>query len=178
MKEIIKNIFNKVEFKIIIGTVYLASLIFSIFPENIISYLGLLSFKQNYQFIISLIFIILTCYYISMIIHFLLDKIKNKLLTKKLRRMMKKISPDEKKYLMKFYNNDSKIFNTSTIFDMSDAIVNLLQSKRIINIGSSLSVAYTEFDYYLQPWALEYLNELLNDGKIKINGNTFEWNDN
>ena len=47
MKEIIKNIFNKVDFKIIVGTIYLASLVFSLFPDNIINYFGLLSFKSK-----------------------------------------------------------------------------------------------------------------------------------
>ena len=91
--------------------------------------------------------------------------------------MNKKISSNEKQYLMKFYNSKTKSFDTSTTFDISNAIVNLLQSKHIINIGSSISVGYTEFDYYLQPWALEYLNELLNDGKLIVHENNFEWND-
>ncbi len=177
MKEIIKNIFNKVDFKIIIGTIYLASLVFSLFPDSVINYLGLLSFKHNYQFVISLIFIILSCYYLTVLIEYLHNKIKNKRITKKLRNSMKKISANEKQYLMKFYNESSKSFDTSTTFDISDAIVNLLQSKHIINIGSSISVGYTEFDYYLQPWALEYLTELLNDGKLIVHENNFEWND-
>ncbi len=177
MKEIIKNIFNKVDFKIIVRTIYFASIIFSIFPENIINYLGLLSFKTNYQFVISIVFIILTCYYFAMIIQFLLNKINNRILTKKLRKMMKRISRNEKQYLMKFYNQKTKAFDTSTTFDISNAIVNLLQSKKIINVGSSVSVGYTNFDYYLQPWALDYLNELLNEGKIIVNDDSFEWND-
>lgn len=177
MKEIIKNIFNKVDFKIIVGTIYLASLVFSLFPDNIINYFGLLSFKSTYQFVISLIFIVLSCYYIATLIQYVYNKIKNKTLNKKLRKMMKKISSNEKQYLMKFYNSKTKSFDTSTTFDISNAIVNLLQSKHIINIGSSMSVGYTEFDYYLQPWALEYLNELLNDGKLIVHENNFEWND-
>ena len=92
MKEIIKNIFNKVDFKIIVGTIYLASLVFSLFPDNIINYFGLLSFKSTYQFVISLIFIVLSCYYIATLIQYVYNKIKNKTLNKKLRKMMKKIS--------------------------------------------------------------------------------------
>ena len=168
MKEIIKNIFNKVDLKIIVGTIYLTSLIFSLVPDNIINYFGLLSIKTNYQFIISLIFITLSCYYITIFIQFIYNKIKSKTLNKKLKKVIKKLSINEKQYLMKFYNANSKSFDTSTTFDISDAIVNLLQSKHIINVGSSISVAFTEFDYYLQPWALEYLNELLNNGKIIV----------
>ena len=84
MKEIIKNIFNKVDFKIIVGTIYLASLVFSLFPDNIINYFGLLSFKSTYQFVISLIFIVLSCYYIATLIQYVYNKIKNKTLNKKL----------------------------------------------------------------------------------------------
>ena len=90
---------------------------------------------------------------------------------------MKRISRNEKQYLMKFYNQKTKAFDTSTTFDISNAIVNLLQSKKILNVGSSVSVGYTNFDYYLQPWALDYLNELLNEGKIIVNDDSFEWND-
>ena len=78
MKEIIKNIFNKIDLKIIIGTIYLASLIFSLFPDNIINYFGLLTFKMNYQFVISLIFIVLSCYYVTILVQYISNKIKNK----------------------------------------------------------------------------------------------------
>lgn len=132
---------------------------------------------MNYQFVISLIFIVLSYYYVTILVQYISNKIKNKKLNPKLRKIMKKINSNEKQYLMKFFNRHSISFDTSTTVDISNAIVNLLQSKCIINVSSSISIGFTEFDYYLQPWALEYLNELLNDGKIVVYDNNFEWND-
>ena len=54
MKEVIKNIFDKVEFSIIVFTIYLVTIFFSLIPESIIKQLSLLDFKTKYQFIFSI----------------------------------------------------------------------------------------------------------------------------
>lgn len=74
-------------------------------------------------------------------------------------------SLEENQYIMTFYDYDSKQFGTSTIFDISDAIVDLFENKQIIGRWSNLSVGYTNFSYFLQSWAQEYLNEQLKKGK-------------
>ena len=74
-------------------------------------------------------------------------------------------SLEENQYIMTFYDYDSKQFGTSTIFDISNAIVDLLENKQIIGRWSNLSVGYTNFSYFLQSWAQEYLNEQLKKGK-------------
>ncbi len=80
---------------------------------------------------------------------------------------------EEKQYIMAFYDSDSKQFGTSTTFDISNAIVNLLERKQIIGRGSNLSVGYTNFSYFLQPWAQEYLNEQLKKENIVVEVDKF-----
>lgn len=52
MKEVIKNIFEKIEFSIIVFTIYLATIFFTIMPVSIVEKLSLLEFKNKYQFVL------------------------------------------------------------------------------------------------------------------------------
>lgn len=47
---------------------------------------------------------------------------------------------------------------------------------KIIGQWSNLSVDYTNFSYFLQPWAQEYLNEQLKKENIVVEGDKFTWN--
>ena len=76
---------------------------------------------------------------------------------------------------MKFYNFDEKRFDTSAKFDISDAIVTLLEHKQIICRGSNLSVGFSTFSYFLQPWAQEYLNEQVGMGNIVVKDDKISW---
>lgn len=176
MKEVIKNIFEKIEFSIIVFTIYLTTIFFTIMPKWIVNSLSLLDFKNKYQFAFSICFIILTCYYLSALISHFLKKMKKIKFKKQRINLIKAISLEEKQYIMTFYDSDSKQFGTSTTFDISNAIVNLLERKQIIGRGSNLSVGYTNFSYFLQPWAQEYLNEQLKKGNIVVEGDKFTWN--
>ena len=175
MKEVIKNIFDKVDFGIIVGTIYLASVVFVLIPKNIMEYLKLLEFKEKWQFVISIIFVILTCYYFSLLIKYIFAKIQKYRFKETLKKLMGNITAEEKQYLMMFYDSDNKKFKTSQNFDMTDAIVNLLVTKNIIAMGSTVSKGLTVFDYFLQPWAYEYLAEELEKGNIEVTKDSFTW---
>lgn len=176
MKEVIKNIFEKIELSIIIFTIYLATIFFTIMPKGIVKSLSLLDFKNKYQFAFSICFIILTCYYFSVIMSYAVKKIKTLRFKKRRESLIKAISLEEKQYIMSFYDFETKQFGTSTTFDISNAIVNLLEHKQIIGRGSNLSVGLTNFSYFLQPWAQEYLNKQLQEGKIVVEKDKFSWN--
>lgn len=47
---------------------------------------------------------------------------------------------------------------------------------KIIGQWSNLSVDYTNFSYFLQPWAQEYINEQLKKENIVVEGDKFTWN--
>lgn len=176
MKEVIKNIFEKIEFSIIVFTIYLATIFFTIMPVSIVEKLSLLEFKNKYQFVFSICFIIFSCYYLASIVNWAKKKINVIRFKKHRSELIKKLSPEEKQYVMAFYNKDTKQFDTSSIFDITNAVVNLLEHKQIIGRGSSLSVGYTEFSYFLQPWAQEYLNKQLKEGHIVVEKDKFSWN--
>ena len=175
MKEVVKNIFEKIEFPIIIFTIYLTTIFFTIMPKRIVKNLSLLNFKNKYQFVFSICFIILTCYYLSVIMSYIVKKIKTLRFKKRRESLIKTISLEEKQYIMSFYDFETKQFGTSTTFDISNAIVNLLEHKQIIGRGSNLSVGFTSFSYFLQPWAQEYLNKQLQEGKIVVEKDKFSW---
>ena len=175
MKEVIKNIFDKVEFSIIVFTIYLVTIFFSLIPESIIKQLSLLDFKTKYQFIFSICFVVLTCYYIALLAKKIIEKINNRRFISTRKKLMKKISPEQKQYIIKFYNFDEKRFDTSAKFDISDAIVTLLEHKQIICRGSNLSVGFSTFSYFLQPWAQEYLNEQVGMGNIVVKDDKISW---
>lgn len=175
MKEVIKNIFDKVDFGIIVGTIYLSTVVFVLIPKSIMEHLKLLVFKEKWQFVISIVFVILTCYYISLIINYVKKRVGNKMFKRNLKKIMKNITGEEKQYIMAFCDFEAKTFKTSCDFDMSDATVNLLESRGVISRGSNVSKGFTIFGYFLQPWAYEYLTEQLEKGNISIEDNKFRW---
>lgn len=177
MKEFWDKVLEKIDLKIIIRTIYIGTLIFVFLPEKYIETLGLLDFKNTWKTVISSAFLLITCYYVAVLIEVIYQKIKDKFLMIKLNEIMKKLSLEEKQYLVQFYNHETKKFNTSNLFNISDAVVNLLVAKTIISRGSNIATEFTTFDYYLQPWAQEYLEKKLKNKTLVIEMNRFTWKD-
>ena len=145
-------------------------------PVSIVEKLSLLEFKNKYQFVFSICFIILSCHYLASIVNWAKEKISVIRFKKHRSELIKKLSPEEKKYVMAFYNKDTKQFGTSSTFNITNAVVNLLEHKQIISRGSNFSVGLTRFSYFLQPWAQEYLNKQLKKGNIVVEKDKFNWN--
>lgn len=70
------------------------------------------------------------------------------------RKRLKKLNPTEKKILRYYIQNQTR----SQSLPIQDGTVNALQREKIIIRGSSLGSLYG-FDFNIQPWAWEYLNE-------------------
>lgn len=177
MKELFNKIFEKIEFKVIVMTIYIGSLILIFIPEKFIEMLGLLEFKNAWKTVISSVFLIITCYYLALFFEFIFKKIEKNFINMKLYKIMKRLSLEEKQYLIEFYNHKTKKFNTSNEFDISDADANLLVAKNIIARGSNIAIQFSLFDYYLQPWAYEYLEKKLKNKTLIIEEKSFTWKD-
>jgi len=74
MKEVISEIFQKIPINRIFASIWLFACVFVILPRPIIKNLGMLEFKEQWQFVFSLSFIILTCYGI---VGFVVPKVSN-----------------------------------------------------------------------------------------------------
>ena len=84
MKEFLNKVLEKIDLKIIIRTIYIGALIFIFLPEKYIETLGLLDFKNTWKTVISSAFLLITCYYVAMLIEVISQKIKDKILMIKL----------------------------------------------------------------------------------------------
>lgn len=177
MKELLKNIFDKIDLSTILLTVYMTSIFFTFSSNNLLRTMMLLKFKVDYQFIISMIAVVLSFYYISLLFEFFRKKIQSIIFWRNRGKFLRTLTMQEKQYIMAFYDRDNKRLNTSCQFDCSDAIVNLLSAKTIISQGSAISVGMLTFDYFLQPWAYDYISKLINNKKIVVENDTFSWND-
>lgn len=168
MNEAIKKIFEKIDIKIILATIYLFTIAFVFIPKQTLENLKLLEFKNSYQFVISLFFIIITCYYIVIFMGVITGKIKFKIFMKARKKSFDAISAEEKGYLVNFYDFEHDRLGTSCTFDMTDGTVALLESRQIISRASSVSKGMTNFSYILQPWAFEIMNKKIANKDLVI----------
>lgn len=168
MKEIIKNIFEKVDINRVIATCYLITAAFTFIPNGFFENLGLLEFKINYETIISLIFVFISCYYLVHITIWIKDLIIKKVAIKRMRAMFEYISNEEKDYLMSFYDIKNRRLGLTCEFDYTDVTVLLLEKKGIIGRGQ-VSKGFFNFEYFLQSWAANIINKKIKEKKIIIN---------
>lgn len=70
------------------------------------------------------------------------------------RKRLQSLNPTEKEILRYYIQNQTR----SQSLPIQDGTVNALQREKIIIRGSSLGSLYS-FDFIIQPWAWEYLNE-------------------
>lgn len=179
MKEAIFRIIDKLDLRMISLTAWLISGTGVFLPNKYIELMGLMSIKVKYQWVISSVFLVLSAYYIIVILHFVyykikiiyLEKINRKVILNKLRTL----STDEQRILLQFYNKNEKIFGLEARLGIQNATVNVLSSKRIISRGSQIGGLYRGFSYFLQPMVQVELNKMLTNGEIKVYDQKFEW---
>lgn len=70
------------------------------------------------------------------------------------RKRLQNLNPTEKEILRYYIKNQTR----SQSLPIQDGTVNALQREKVIIRGSSLGSLYG-FDFIIQPWAWEYLNE-------------------
>ncbi len=179
MKETIIGIIDKLNIQIILLAIWFVSILGVFIPKDFIEYLGLLRIKNQYQWIISLIFLILCAYYLALLLWMakakLFTKFENRRLKKYFPKVLKELSVAEQRVLLYFYEKNEQKFGLEAKLNIQSAAVNVLSSKMIISRGASMGNLYEGFSYYIQPGALDELNKMLVNGEIKIDGETYEW---
>jgi len=71
------------------------------------------------------------------------------------KKALKQLTPEEKKLLSGYIHNQTR----SQTLKVQSGVVNALVMQKILVRASSLGSVFGGFDYNIQPWAWEYLNE-------------------
>lgn len=178
MKETIASILDKLNIQLVLLAFWILTLLGIIIPKNIIEFLGLIKIKEQYQWIISLTFLIISAYYIALLFKMAKSELSIKWTNRRLRkyfpRALKELSDAERQVLLQFYNQKEKKFGLEAKLNVQKAAVNVLDKKMIISRGASIGDIYA-FSYFLQQGALEELNKMLVNGDIKIEGKNCQW---
>lgn len=178
MKEAIASIIDKLNIQVVLLGLWILSLMGIIIPKEIIDSLGILKIKEQNQWIISLLFLILCAYYIALLLikmkSEIFTKLENRRLKKHFPKVLRELSTAEKRILLRFYDENEKKFGLEAKLNVKDAAVNVLNTKLIISRGSNIG-DLLGFSYFLQQGALEELNKMLINGEIKIEGKDYEW---
>lgn len=155
----LSSIIKKIPYRAIFIILTLVSGGIIFLPDTVIKKLYLYNFRNTFGFWIGLIFLILFFVSIYLIITPIIKRkiINRTFYGKYAQKKFDLLCDEEKKIIMCMYNESSHTHRLSK----SDAIVELLTEKMFVNhtaygvpIGKDLF-----FDYYLQPWVIEYLNK-------------------
>lgn len=179
MKDIIKEVLSKLKLIEFVMIVLITTSLFVFLPEDFLTKLSLLTFKNKYISYISFSFILSIAFFILEVIKLIQKKLRIKMhgIAKIATDYMKKwISKDEIEFLIEtFYDDEENKFRSSGKADYTDGRRAALESQNIIYRASNISSGYTTFAYNLQPVILKYLNTNISKGKIVINKNQYKW---
>lgn len=175
----IDTILKKFKVKEIVAMLFFTTLIITIMPNNILNHLGLLSLTKKYKTYISLVLILSTSYYLFIIFKYLLYFLYKKIFNDSkiaIKYFKNHISYDELELLIQtFYDPINNQFKTMGYIDFVDGRKTPLESKNIIYLSSQISNFCTQFSYNLQPYARDFLNQKLKEGKLEISNGNFKY---
>lgn len=179
MKDVIFKIIDKLDIGILLATAWLLAGVGVFLPKEYVEMIGLIGIKNKFQWIISSVFLAISAYYIIKILYTVYYKLVIKILKyrykKKMPKILRKLSVDEQRILLTFYNEQEKKFGLQAKLDIQDATVNVLSSKNIISRGSQIGDLFEGFSYFIQPGVQVELNKMLSNGEIKVWDKKFEW---
>lgn len=176
---IVTAIIDKLKIKEIIGILFIASIVITFLPDNVIHQLKLTDFRNEYQTSLTICIIITGSYYLLSLIKFIFSFFVKRMASPKkiaLNYMKNGMSLDEKILLVQtFYDFDRKCFRLSGKLNVEDGRWQPLYQNRVIYQGSEIGDFIDGFSFNLQPYALDFLNEQLEKGNIKISENQALW---
>jgi hypothetical protein len=162
MKELIKNLIDFVKLPAhLLGALVVASGILLFLPENMIQKFYMTSFRDEYGFIIGIIFVVSISILSALLVRKIYTVINDK-------RTNKKVIEGQRKYLLKASNEKVSLIceflrqptHTLTL-PMNDGLVIELQNFYVISPAGQthlVSMLNPEITYFLQPWVLERID--------------------
>lgn len=159
----------------IIVSLCIASGFVLLLPNNLIEKLYMLSFRENYGFIIGIVFILSLSITLCYLLFYLSPKIWNKLTYKK---NNEKIKRGQRKFIANLNNYEIEIIkalinepDNTLELPMNTGIVRKLENYFVISkAGTSFQVDldYPVIPYFLQPWVFKYFDSKGNLIKEKL----------
>lgn len=164
----------KLPIKIIVALCIASGLIL-LLPNNLIEKLYMLSFRENYGFIIGIVFIVSLSITVCYILFYLVPKIWERLTRKSKNEKLKK---GQRKFLSSLNNNELEIIkllikeeDNTLKLPMNRGIVKKLEHYFVISpAGTNFAIDLEEpiIPYFLQPWVFEYFDKNGNIIKEKL----------
>lgn len=131
-------------------------------PNSIIEKLYMVSFRDNFGFILGIVFVvslsIILCTIIVQIAKFIINKIRGKRLTKARNKFMENLDKNEKKLLKLMYKEDDKTLNVP----YNSGMITKLTNFGVIAPASPhnyIDLLDPQMPYYLQPWVCKYIEQ-------------------
>ena len=142
----------KIPLKILLPSLTIFSGVIMFSNERFLKKLYLLQFREDNGFIFGLLFTISISLIIVYVLFFILKKIIKELeifrTERNYYRLFSNLADIYKKTLIDIYKSPTR----SMHLELNDSVTSYLEGIRAIG-RSNLSIRYTIFDYYLQPWA-------------------------
>lgn len=179
MVNVIKSILDKLKIKEIVGILFIACVLITFLLDNIANELKIIDFREKYQMYLTICIILTGSYYLLILIKYIWIFIVGKFINDKktaINYMKRYMSPDDMGLLFQtFYDKNMNRFKSSGLIDLADGRRTPLESKKIIYLASQMGSTLYGFLFNMQPYALEFLNEQLQQGNIQINGDNISW---
>lgn len=183
--DLLKVLIDKFKVKELIGIIWIASLITTVLPKNILEYLKIINIIEKYQVYISLALIISSAYYIMNLFMYVGEFLLELIINEKriaIKYMKDSMSSDEMALLIQdFYDKNNNTFKSCGYINFTDGRKTPLVSNYVIYLSSNmsstdvLSNGFCAFAYNLQPYTREFLNNNLRKNNIEIIGNSFNY---
>ncbi len=133
--------------------VFVGPLIFG--PGWISRDLGINQFVLQYRLAIGVSFVITFIVIIAALISLVSAYVSNKFWVRKQSKRLHDLTPQEKKILKMFVENNTR----SIPLDVANGVVGGLVSEKIIYRSVNISLRGTVFSHNIQPWAWNYLRK-------------------
>ena len=128
-------------------------------PDNFLKILGLDSLVNANRPYIGGLFVVTLCLLVvsalATFVKFVKPWVVQALWIKQHKKRLQDLNPEEKELLAYYIQNQTR----SQPLDYRSGTVNALVQEKIIVRGSNVGFHGFDFDYVIQPWAWEHLNE-------------------
>lgn len=133
--------------------------------DKVLSKLYMVDFRNNYGFIISIVFLISTAILIVFIVSFVFDKIKKKIENKKLKEAQIKYLMNAEQAKVKLIKEFIKDETHTLSIPMNNGLTSELSHFGIISLAGNTQPVDFGYDsemyikYFLQPWVINLIND-------------------
>lgn len=138
-------------------------------PEDILSKMYLINFRNKFGFIIGILFFLSVSILIVFILSYIIEKIKNKIKTHKYKKRrieyLLRIDKSKTNLIKEFIKNETHTLS----LPMNNGSVLELEYLKIISTAGNTQLANYDYDdvylkYFLQPWVLDLI---INNDELK-----------